>query len=219
MKKILLFIILLLAPRVALVASGQTKAYGNEAEAERMVRQAVANLKKNAYAARFTIDYYSAQDEKTDSKVGKVDLKGRAFHLELYDTEIKFNGKTQWTYIASDNEVTVTQPSQADLKESNPMSLIDATLQDNRIVFNEKRKSAGCRMINCFPHEPKKVEYFKIILYIDELNQLPRKIIIHQRNGDRITMSFLDLHKINFVPSNYVFNKAEYPNVTVNDLR
>lgn len=217
MKKILLLLTLVLAAEV--MASAQTKAYGNEPEAERMVRQAIANLKKSAYASRFTIDYYSEVDKSTDSKVGKVDLKGSAFHLELYDTEIRFNGKTQWTYVAADNEVTITQPSKADLKESNPMSLIDATLEDNRVAFSEKRRQAGSRIINCFPYEPKKVEYFKIVLYIDELNQLPRKIIIHQRNGDRVTMSFLDLHKISFVPSNYVFNKAEYPKVTVNDLR
>ncbi len=215
MKRNILFLFLILP----FVAIAQTKEYGNDPDAEKLVRTAVAKLKKSAYSSRFELNYYSASEEKNDVKIGKVDLKGRLFRIELLDTEIKFNGKTQWTYVALDNEVTITQPSQSDLQESNPMSMIEAMLVTNRIVNNEKKTIAGCRVINCFPNSPKKVEYFKIVLYIVEETGLPKKIVIHQRNGDRITMTFLDLHSISYSPSTFVFNTSEYPNVHINDLR
>ena len=215
MKKI----ILILAVALPLMAIAQTKQYGNEADAEKLVRTAVAKLKKNAYSSRFELDYYMAQSEKSDVKIAKVELKGRLFRIELLDAEIKFNGKTQWTYVASDNEVTITQPSQRDLQESNPMSMIEGMLMANRIVNNEKKVIGGCRVVNFFPNSPKKVEYFKIMLYISEQTGLPKKIVIFQRNGDKITMNFLDLHQVTYNPSSFVFNKSEYPNVSVNDLR
>jgi len=199
--------------------SAQTKQYGNDADAEKLVRAAVTKLKKNAYSSRFELNYYSASTEKNDVKIGKVDLKGRLFRIELLDTEIKFNGKTQWTYVASDNEVTITQPSAIDLQESNPMSMIEAMLITNRLVNAEKKLVSGCRVINCYPNSPKKVEYFKIVLYIVEETGLPKKIVIHQRNGDKISMTFLDLRAINYTPSTFVFNTSEYPNIHINDLR
>lgn len=215
MKKIIFFISFLFP----IVAFSQTKEYGNEQDAEKLVRNAVSMLKKDTYSSRFELDYYMASTEQSDVKIGKVDLKGRLFRIELLDTEIKFNGKTQWTYVAKDNEVTITQPSLRDLQESNPMSMIEAMLSSNRIVNNEKKVIAGCRVINFFPHYPKKVEYFKIVLYITEQAGLPKKIVIYQRNGDKITMNFLDLHQIKYNASNFVFKTSEYPNVTINDLR
>lgn len=197
----------------------QTKEYGNEKEAERLVNDAVKLLKKNAHSSRFELNYYMASTEQSDVKIGKVDLKGRLFRIELLDTEIKFNGKTQWTYVASDNEVTITQPSQSDLQESNPMSMIEAMMLNNRIAFNEKKMVSGCYVINMFPNAPKKAEYFKIVLYIAQQTGLPKKIVIYQRNGDKITMNFLDLRKVQYQSSNFVFKTSEYPNVTINDLR
>lgn len=203
----------------AIASYAQTKEYGNEADAEKLVRTAVNKLKKNAHSSRFELNYYIASQERNEVKIGKVDLKGRLFRIELLDTEIKFNGKTQWTYVASDNEVTITQPSNADLQESNPMSMIEGMLVTNRIVNNEKKVVGGCRVINFYPHDPKKVEYFKIVLYIVEETELPKKIVIYQRNGDKITMTFLDLRQVQYNQSNFVFKTSEYPNVNINDLR
>jgi len=215
MKRTILLLILLLPVFI----TAQTKEYGNEPEAEKLVRTAVSMLKKDAFSSRFELDYYVASTEKSEAKIGKVDLKGRLFRIELLDTEIKFNGKTQWTYVAKDNEVTITQPSLSDLQESNPMSMIEAMLTSNRIVNNEKKTVGACRVINFYPNAPKKVEYFKIVLYITEQTGLPKKIVIYQRNGDKITMNFLDLHKVKYDASNFVFKTAEYPNVSINDLR
>ncbi len=213
------YILLTFFTLIAVSAIAQTKQFGNDPAAENVVRAAVANLSKNTYSSRFSLEYYIDVDEKTETQMGAVDMKGRFFRIEFRDTEIKFNGKTQWNYVASDNEVTVTQPSQADLRESNPMSMIELTLTTTRLVSNEKFQVGGCYVVHCIPNEPKKVEYIKITLYIDNKTYLPRKIILRQRNGDRITMSFLDLHKVNYNPKLFVFNKTEYPNVTVNDLR
>lgn len=217
MKKKALFFILLLS--LNNIASAQTKKYGNDKDAEFVVRTVVSNLSKNAYSSRFNLEYFNAADSSTVSKIGNVDLKGRLFHIEIEDTEIKFDGKTQWNYVASDNEVTITQPSESDLRESNPMSMIEATLKSNRIVFNEKKQINGYYVVLCYPNSPKSVEYFKITLYINVKTLLPKKIVINQRNSDKISMSFLDLRTTKYVPKLFIFNKAEYPNVNINDLR
>ncbi|MCQ2343922.1 MAG: outer membrane lipoprotein carrier protein LolA [Paludibacteraceae bacterium] len=214
-----LSIVLPLMLLLSVSAKCQTKVYGNEKDAELLLRQTVATLKKNAFQAKFTLDYYIANEERTDSKIGSIDIKGRFFRVELLDTEIKFNGKTQWTYVAADNEVTITEPSQSDLNETNPMAMIESMMDNNRIVNAEQKQVKKFRVINLYPNNPKKVEYFKIVLYINPETKLPKKIVINQRNGDKISMSFLDLHKVAYNPSRFVFKISEYPNVTVNDLR
>lgn len=213
------YILLFLLAGLTVSANGQTKKYGNEKDAETLLIQTVSILKKNAFHSKFTLDYFTSNDERTDSKIGNMDIKGRFFRVELLDTEIKYNGRNQWTYVASDNEVTITQPSQSDLNETNPMAMIESMIKVNRIVNAEKKQVKGCRVINLYPNNPKQVEYFKIVLYINVETKLPKKIVINQRNGDIITMSFLDLHKVSYNPANFFFKVSEYPNVTVNDLR
>lgn len=203
----------------ASATKAQTKKYGNEKDAETLLRQTVTTLRKNAFQSKFILDYYISAEERTDSKIGSMNLKGRLFRVELLDTEIKFNGKTQWTYVAADNEVTITQPSQSDLSETNPMAMIESMMGTNRIVNAEKSQVRGFRAIVLYPNDPKKVEYFKIVIFINPETKLPKKIVINQRNGDKISMSFLDLHKVNYNSSDFFFKVSEYPNVNVNDLR
>ena len=72
--------------------------------------------------------------------------------------------------------------------------------------------------INFYPTQPKESEYFRIELRLNKSN-LPTRLVIHQKNGDKITLVWDSLNKTKVSSDYFVFDVRKYPNVEVNDLR
>ena len=46
--------------------------------------------------------------------MGSIIIKGDKYRLTSADTTVYFDGKTMWTYVQEDNEVTITEPDSED---------------------------------------------------------------------------------------------------------
>ncbi len=207
MKKIiiLLFCILHFAFCIDLVAQ-------NDKEAERRVKAVVSELKQSAYEGKFTLLYYNAQSETTNKESGNLTIKGNKFRMILGANETKFDGKTQWVFVSEYNEVSITEPTEEELREINPLAMIEY------YVTKEKISQGEDGAINFYPTEPKGSEYFRIELRLNKAN-LPTRLVIHQKNGDKITLVWDCLNKTKVGDEYFAFDVAKYPNVEVNDLR
>ena len=51
---------------------------------------------------------------------GTIQLKGEKFVLKTSDVVTWFDGKTQWSYVAKNDEVNVSSPTQEELQQINP---------------------------------------------------------------------------------------------------
>lgn len=180
--------------------------------AERRVKAAVTELKRSAYEGQFTLLYYSSANDATDKQSGEITLKGNKFRITLGGNETKFDGKTQWMFVSEYNEVSITEPTLDELKEVSPLAMIEHYVAKDRISEGEDG------VINFYPTEPKSSEYFRIELRLDKMN-LPARLVIHQKNGDKITLVWDSLNKAKVDDDYFVFEVAKYPNVEVNDLR
>ncbi len=203
MKKIL-FILFAVLPLVLFAQ--------NDREAERRVKAVVSELKQSVYEGRFTLLYYNAQSETTDKQSGDLTIKGNKFRMTLGANEIKFDGKTQWVFVSEFNEVSITEPTTDELKEINPLVMIEHYVEKDRISEGEDGA------INFYPTDPKSSEYFRIELRLNKSN-LPTRLVIHQKNGDKITLVWDSLNKTKVDDAYFYFDVAKYPNVEVNDLR
>lgn len=203
MKKIL-FILFAVLPFVLFAQ--------NDREAERRVKAVVSELKQSAYEGRFTLLYYNAQSETTDKQSGDLTIKGNKFRMTLGANETKFDGKTQWVFVSEFNEVSITEPTTDELKEINPLVMIEHYVEKDRISEGEDGA------INFYPTDPKSSEYFRIELRLNKSN-LPTRLVIHQKNGDKITLVWDSLNKAKVDDAYFYFDVAKYPNVEVNDLR
>ena len=184
----------------------------NDREAERRVKAVVSELKQSVYEGRFTFLYYNAQSETTDKQSGDLTIKGNKFRMTLGANETKFDGKTQWVFVSEFNEVSITEPTTDELKEINPLVMIEHYVEKDRISEGEDGA------INFYPTDPKSSEYFRIELRLNKSN-LPTRLVIHQKNGDKITLVWDSLNKTKVDDEYFAFDVAKYPNVEVNDLR
>ena len=203
MKKIL-FILFAVLPFVLFAQ--------NDREAERRVKAVVSELKQSVYEGRFTLLYYNAQSETTDKQSGDLTIKGNKFRMTLGANETKFDGRTQWVFVSEYNEVSVTEPTKEELREINPLAMIEHYVAKDKISQGEDGA------INFYPTDPKSSEYFRIELRLNKSN-LPTRLVIHQKNGDKITLVWDSLNKTKVDDECFVFDVAKYPNVEVNDLR
>jgi LEA14-like dessication related protein len=85
-------------------------------------------------------------------------------------------------------------------------------------VSKDKISQSDDGAINFYPTNPKESEYFRIELRLNKTN-LPSRLVIHQKNGDKITLIFDSLNKTKVSDDCFVFEVVKYPNVEVNDLR
>lgn len=184
----------------------------NDKEAERRVKTVVSELKQSVYEGRFTLLYYNAQAETTDKQLGDLTIKGDKFRMTLGANETKFDGRTQWVFVSEYNEVSITEPTKEELQEINPLAMIEY------YVAKDKISQSDDGAINFYPTNPKESEYFRIELRLNKTN-LPSRLVIHQKNGDKITLIFDSLNKTKVSDDCFVFDVVKYPNVEVNDLR
>lgn len=203
MKKII-FMFLVVLPLVIFAQ--------NDKEAERKVKMVVSELKQSAYEGRFTLLYYNAHAETTDKQLGDLTIKGNKFRMNLGKNETKFDGNTQWVFMSEYNEVSITEPTKEELQEINPLAMIEY------YVSKDKISQSDDGAINFYPTNPKESEYFRIELRLNKTN-LPSRLVIHQKNGDKITLIFDTLNKTKVNDDCFVFDVVKYPNVEVNDLR
>ena len=184
----------------------------NDREAERRVKAVVSELKQSAYDGRFTLLYYNAQSETTDKQSGDLTIKGNKFRMTLGANETKFDGRTQWIFVSEYNEVSITEPTKEELREINPLAMIEYYVSKDKISQGEDGA------INFYPTDPKESEYFRIELRLNKAN-LPTRLVIYQKNGDKITLVWDSLNKTKVNDDYFVLDVAKYPNVEVNDLR
>ena len=184
----------------------------NDKEAERRVKAVVSELKQSAYEGRFTLLYYNEQSETTDKESGDLTIKGNKFRMTLGANETKFDGRTQWMFVSEYNEVSITEPTKEELREINPLAMIEYYVAKDKISQGEDGA------INFYPTDPKESEYFRIELRLNKAN-LPTRLVIYQKNGDKITLVWDSLNKTKVSDDYFVFDVTKYPNVEVNDLR
>ena len=180
--------------------------------AERRVKAALSELKHSAYEGKFSLMYYNEMSDITDKQSGEITLMGNKFCIVLGGNETKFDGKTQWVFVSEYNEVSITEPTVDELKEISPLAMIEHYVAKDKISEGKEGE------INFYPTQPKESEYFRIELRLNKSN-LPTRLVIHQKNGDKITLVWDSLNKTKVSSDYFVFDVRKYPNVEVNDLR
>lgn len=153
---------------------------------------------------------------------GNVRVKGKLFHLALTDNTVINDGKAIYTYSKKSNEVTISDPADMD-KELDPTKLFTIYEQGFKSQFVEEKKATDGtveQVIKLFPLEPGKKPYHTVIMTIDKGKVEPRGVKVLYKDGNEVTYTLKKFTpNVDLFESVFVFDKAKYPGVEVNDVR
>jgi len=177
--------------------------------------------KSNGVSFTFSVTTIEANGQSYPSQSGKAMAKHNKFKLEMPDMETWFDGKTQWVWIKSTNEVNVSAPSSNEIASISPLALLNIykTGFSLRDPVSKKVNGKDVSVILLTPTE-KQGNFKQIEVAIDQkTNSIVQVKTILTNNIKNV----IDINNYNtnyhFDDSIFVFNSALHPEAEIVDLR
>lgn len=167
----------------------------------------------------FTYTMTNTKTNVNETKAGVIQIKGSKFRLEIGGQIVFCDGKTKWTYIKDDNEVTIDNASTSD-EAINPTNIL------NNYSLNYKAKwikevIEGAKAVAVVDMTPiKGKSYSKVRLNIIKSTKQISSTTVYDKNGSEYCYKVTKFTtNVAMADTIFTFNKASYPGVTENDMR
>ena len=197
--------------------------------AQQQQSQAKAVLEKTAEAfkkaggvrADFTLK--ALNDGRLEGREnGVIQLKGEKFMLKTSETTTWFDGKTQWSYMVRNDEVNVSTPTQEELQQINPYTFLYMYQKGFSYKLGTTKTFRGKAVWEVvLTARDKKQELERITLFVTKDTYEPLYILLQQRGQqtrNEITVTSYQTGQ-NYTDRVFTFDKKQYPNAEVIDLR
>ena len=144
---------------------------------------------------------------------GTIAIKGKKFHASTPQATIWFDGKTQWTYVKDNDEVNVSNPSDAELAAINPYNFIYMYKKGYTYTMTKK---GGNFEVHLKATEKKGISEMYIV--INQKSYTPSQIRMKQQKG-WTTIDIKNFKKANITDGTFRFNSKDFPSAEIIDLR
>lgn len=181
--------------------------------ADQVLKHAVDNIKKHNNV-EIGIDYKIINQASgiNENENGTITLQGDAYKISLPDQTVISDGKSVWTYLPDNEEVTITE----DDGTMSPLKLIE-TYKHHKTVFAKSDKGKGLRIIEII-NSDNNIE--KITVIVDESKNEIQSFTLNDNEGSKHVITLKEysydktLGKNLFKPS-----EADFPDAEVIDMR
>ena len=153
---------------------------------------------------------------------GSIRLKGDKFLLETEGVTTWFDGRTQWSYLASSDEVNVSEPTPEELQSINPYSWLSLYKQDYKLKVAKTGNASDDTAYKVVMNATKRSQDMQcIILYIEKGSFRPLKLSMVRRGSKDAAVVFINSYQTgkNYDDSLFVFDRKAYPTAELVDLR
>ena len=202
MKKIVFVLTLMLG----CLSSGSVQAQDAKTVLDKC---AAAVSSKSGVQADFTM--ISAQ--YGDSS-GKISVKGRMFTATTSMATLWFDGKTLWTYMANNDEVNVTTPSESQLQVMNPYNFINMYKKGFKYTMTQSGDAYQVHLTAT--DDAKKVR--EMFITVDKKTYHPIEVKLLQKQK-WTTFITKNLKTVKLSDAAFRFNSKDFPTAEVIDLR
>ena len=145
---------------------------------------------------------------------GQIAVKGRKFYATTPMATIWFDGKTQWTYMKNNDEVNISNPTEAQLQAINPYNFINLYKKGYNYTLN---KSGNDYVVHLTATNAN-AKIKEMFISINKNNYNPTQVKLLQ--GKKWTIfDITDLKKQAVADSRFRFNSKDFPSAEVIDLR
>lgn len=172
---------------------------------------------------QLTFDFeYSMPDGQKIKEKGKIIQSGQKYRIEMGDQLVLSDGKYQWLFLKSRNELQINDLDEA-ASQMTPTYFFNFHHNEDFVyaITNHSKSSSGV-IISRVDFKPVDdfVEYAKIGLDIDEKTKLPVALLVLLKEGGKYIFSSLTFKKWKGETTGlFSFNAAQYPGIYIEDLR
>lgn len=169
----------------------------------------------------FVFTTLDAEGTEYDSQKGVASIKGDKFHIEMENMDVWFDGKTQWVLMKGIDEVNISNPSERELAAISPLALL-GIYKDGYILKAPLSKSINGKRVTQIEMNPVNGnrEYKTISVFIDKSNDRLVQANFTMNNNMQTKIDITDYNdNYKFSDSTFVFDKKQFPNVEIVDLR
>lgn len=145
---------------------------------------------------------------------GSIIIKGKMFHATTPQASIWFDGKTQWTYMKDNDEVNISNPTEAQLQAINPYNFINLYKKGYDATLN----SSGSNHVVHLTASSADRKIKELFITVDKKSYQPKQVKMLQ--GKKWTIfDITNLKKQAASDAQFRFNAKDFPHAEVIDLR
>ena len=181
--------------------------------ATKILDTAVSNF-KSAGGVKITYSYTG----NGTSGNGTIKMNGQKFMNDMGDMVVWFNGKTVWTLVKSNEEVTITNPSSKEIAKMNPYAFVSLYKKGYKASMTHKSTHDDYEVLLT---PSKKTATFKsILLRINRFSNQLSYVKMTSADGNSVEITVKTYAKNQkFTDATFTFSEKNYPDVDVIDLR
>ncbi len=184
---------------------------GVEAQTARQVLDKTAAVvgRKGGASANFSIS-----SAKYGSTTGSLAIKGNKFFARTPQAMVWFNGKTQWSYMRSTNEVNISTPTQAQQMSMNPYTFINLY----KTGYTSKLTTQGNNFVVHLVADNQKRTVQELYITIARATYVPTQVKMRQGKVWS-TIKVSNFKAQNQSDRTFTFHAKDFPQAEVVDLR
>ena len=150
----------------------------------------------------------------TGNTSGTIAIKGKKFYATTPQAKIWFDGKTQWTYLKNNDEVNVSNPTEAQLQAINPYNFINLYKNGYTYTMN----TAGTNYVIHLTSNNADRKIKELFITVNKKSYEPMQVKMLQ--GKKwTTFDITSIKKENIADSQFRFNSKDFPKAEIIDLR
>lgn len=181
----------------------------------------VSNKTKSykSYKIEFLIKFETNKKILKETKEGTVIIKDNKYKLSLDDQIIFNDGKTLWTYLPEQEEVTIQNFKESD-KSFTPQKIISGYTKDFTPKLIKEYNENGKNYMTIDLTPIKSQSYYKVRLIINKDQLQIKSSVFYEKDGSKYRYEFNKVTaNVTVNDSDFVFNLKDYPRVEVIDMR
>ncbi|MCL2167923.1 MAG: outer membrane lipoprotein carrier protein LolA [Lentimicrobiaceae bacterium] len=151
---------------------------------------------------------------------GVLLVKKEKYFLTFEDQIIANDGKMMWNYQKNTNEASLFDAEEDDFAGFNPITILNNWDKDYnaKLIREEELHKKTMFILDLTPK--KKTSFYKIRLYIEKDNSSIYQVIMYEIDGPTLTYTITKFNpSVAITDTKFTFNKNDYPNVQVIDMR
>ena len=169
---------------------------------------------QTATNARKVLDKTAAIVGSKNGATADLSIKGNKFYAHTSKAIMWYNGKTQWSYLTSTNEVNISTPNPAQQMAMNPYTFINLY----KSGYNLALKTVGADYQVHMKAQNTKQSIAEVYILINRSTYKPKQVKM-KRGGEWTTITVSNFKNQKLADRIFTFQSKDFPTAEVVDLR